>query len=378
VTRPDTTILPVHPGLPPTTGDTAAMLNAELVGAADIPLRRLDTLHEAGEGSVTFIRSKEYAAIWPESDASAVIVSRGVDLPEHPDQARAILWVPDADRAVFALLTLVSAELDPATETPGVHHSAFVHETATVDPSVHVGPGCRIDAGSVIEPGVVLESGVTIATRCRIGARSRLRAGVTLYDHVSIGQDVLLHAHVVIGADGFGFDRDPDTGVPLHIPHVGGVRIGDRVEIGANSCVDRGKFADTIVGDDTKIDNLVQIGHGCHVGVCVVVCAGCAIGGSTVLGDYATLGGGCRLADNITVEPGSQIAGASAVSGNVLAAEPVIGYPARPRSVWFNERRRLRAAARLSEQFDGFIERLASLEARLGDGPASPGTDPDA
>jgi len=374
---------PAHPGLPETTGLLAAELRAfgacELGGPDDLPLRRIDALDDAGEGSVSFVRDAAFAERWPASAAAAVIVSRGVDLPEHPDPRRAVLVVDHADAAVLALLGRVSARLNAPNTRPGVHPTAVVDPDAAIDPSATIGPLCTVGPRAAVGPGAVLDARVAVGADCRVGARTRLHEGVALRPMTTVGHDTLIHPGVVIGADGFGFDRDP-AGVPVHIPHVAGVTVGDRVVIGANCAIDRGKLDDTIIGDDVKIDNLTQIGHGTRVGRATVICGCCAIGGSCRIGAFVTIGGGAHFPDNITIEDHTVIAGGSFLAGNADAndGEPWMGHPARPRGVWLRELRAVKTVARLRQDLKRTVRTVDRLADRLGDldGKADPGDAP--
>ncbi|MEM1184021.1 MAG: UDP-3-O-(3-hydroxymyristoyl)glucosamine N-acyltransferase [Planctomycetota bacterium] len=360
-----------HPGLPPTTGAAALALGAELIGPDDLSLRRLDTMDRSCEGTLTFIRSAPFAAKWPECQATAVIASRDVDVPRHADRARAVLVVDDADAAVRTLLGLISARVNPPVVSEGVHPSAFVDASANVDPAATVGPFCFVGPDAELAPGALLEAGVTVGANCKVGARTRIQDGVVLRPFTTVGADCLLHPGTVVGADGFGFDRDADN-IPQFIPHIAGVTIGDRVVIGANCAIDRGKFSDTVIGDDVKIDNLTQIGHNCRIDQAVVICGCCAIGGSTHIGAFSTLGGGVHLGDNTTVEPGAMLAGGTFANGILSATEPWVGHPARPKRIWLNELRGVKNTVRMRQELKDAMKTIARLEARLesleGDG----------
>ena len=357
---------PAHPGLPPTTGDAARALGAELRGPGDLPLRRLDVMDQAEDGALTFIRSAAFAEHWPACRATAAIVTRGVDVPHHPDPRRALLVVDHADRAIFTLLTTVSEGINAPLFDHGVHSTAFIHPTATVDPSATVGPFCAIGAHAAVGPGVLLEAHVSVGARCSVGARTRIHEGVVLRPLTSVGEDCLLHPGSVLGADGFGFDRD-ENNIPVFIPHIAGVRVGDRVVIGGNCSIDRGKFSDTIIGDDVKIDNLTQIGHATRVGKATVICGCCALGGSCRIGSFVTIGGGVHMPDNVDVADHAVIAGGAFLAGSVAAKEPWMGHPARPRSMWLRELRAVKTVARLRKDLKETVKIVQRLAGRVGD-----------
>jgi UDP-3-O-[3-hydroxymyristoyl] glucosamine N-acyltransferase len=320
--------------MPPlTTGQLAAELGAALSGPADIAITGAESLEMAAPGQIAFVRASKFAKGWPASRASAVLVTRGVELPPSPGTPpRAVLTVADADLAMTRVLELL---MPPAPiAAPGVHPSAVVDPSARIDPSAHVGPHATVGAGTTVGPGAVLHAGVRVGAGVAIGADTTLHANVVVQDRCTIGSRCSLHPNVVIGADGFGYRVDPIAKALVKIPHIGTVEIGSNVEIGAGSCIDRGKFGATTIGDGTKIDNLVQIGHNCRVGRSVVICGCAALAGSVTIGDGVMIGGGAGVADNISVGPGARIAAQSGVMNDVTAGETVTGAPALAHRDW--------------------------------------------
>lgn len=311
-----------------TTGQLAQLLSAELVGPADVALTSVAALEHAEPGALSFIRSSEFARRWPESRASAALVTRGVEVPGHDPATRAILYVDNADAALIQILSALAPE--PDLPPVGIDPTAAVHEKATVDPSARIGPLCRIGPGAVIGPNAVMVSSVVIGRDAKIGADTILHAGVVVQYECIIGQRCLLHPGVVIGADGFGFIQAPDKS-HVKIPHLGNVVIGDDVEFGANSCVDRAKLGSTIVGPGCKTDNLVHIGHNCNVGRNVIICGSTAVGGSVKIGDNVMIGGMVAIADGSVVGQNARIGGAAAViKSRIPEGETWWGNPAIP------------------------------------------------
>lgn len=313
-------------GLRASTGQLAALLDAELIGPADLTVHTFEPIDRASPGALTFIRSAVYAAEWARSGASAALVSRGIEVPGHDASCRALLVVPNADVAVARLLE----RMGPAREKPraGVDARASVHPSARVSPGASIGPGCVVGAGSEIGEGVVLDAGASVGAGCVIGAETRLGPRVVVLDRCRVGSRCVLAPGVVIGADGFGFVRGPE-GI-VKVPQVGSVRIGDDVEIGANSCVDRAKTGETVVDDGTKVDNLVQIAHNCRVGKRCIICGQCGLAGSVVLEDDVTLGGGVQIMDGVRVGAGASIGARSGVNRDVPAGASYLGAPAVP------------------------------------------------
>lgn len=309
-----------------TTGELAAALGAELIGPADVALRHVDTLDRAGRSSLTFIRDERYASMWPQSGAAAAIVSRGISVPVEP--GRAILIVDDADLALVRVLE----QATPEHRGPGVgiDEHATVHPDATLGAGVSVGPGARIGADAVIGDNVTINANAVIGAGAQIGAGSDIRAGVVIEDRCVVGARVTIHPNAVIGADGFGY-RPADDGAGLvKVPHAGIVEIGDGVEIGACTTIDRGKLGATSIGAGTKIDNLVQIGHNCVIGRSCIICGATGIAGSVTIGDGVIIGGGAGVADNLTIGSGAKLGARSALMHDVPAGEEWVGIPAQP------------------------------------------------
>lgn len=311
-------------GGPQTTGSLAARLGAELVGPGDLPIAGVETIERAGPAHLVFVRSSRYAEGWAKSRASAALVGRGVKMP--PKEGAALLVVGDVDEALSTVLDLLGPA--PAVRPPGRHPTAVVDPSASIASSVCIGPHCVVEAGAVLEDGVVLVARAFIGRGSRIGAGTVLHPGVTVYERCKIGRGCILHAGVVIGADGFGY-RPTAAGL-IKVPHIGDVVVGDQVEIGAGSCIDRGKFGSTSIGAGTKIDNLVQVGHNATVGRSVVLCGQVGLAGSCVIGDGALLGGQAGIADHLTVGPMARIGAASGVLEDVPAKSSWLGYPAIP------------------------------------------------
>jgi UDP-3-O-[3-hydroxymyristoyl] glucosamine N-acyltransferase len=308
-----------------TSGTIADLLGAELLGRSDLQITRLDAIARAGAGALTFIRSGAFAAEWAGSGASAALVTRGVSVPGHDPASRALLVVADADLALQKCLELFA----PRAQAPGagVHGSAVIEEGAEVSPTASIGPWCIVGAGAKIGEGAALLAHVSVGRGASVGAGTVLHAGVVVGERCSIGSGCTLWANAVIGADGFGYLAGPGA-ERVKVPHIGTVEIGDRVEIGANSCVDRAKFGATVIGEGTKIDNLVQIGHNCQIGRSCIICGQCGLAGSVTLGDGAMLGGSVVISDGVHIGKGARVGGRSAVSSDIPPGDYWLGTPA--------------------------------------------------
>lgn len=314
----------------------AALTKATLVGDGSVRIARLASFDTATSGSLTFVRSADFAGRWASCGASAALITpelaTRVEATGGVTSGRALLVVPDVDLAMIELLTVFAPAA--VARQAGVHASAVVHPSARVAATAHVGPHCVIEEGAVIGERCVLHGQVTVGPGARIGDGTTLHSGVRVLDRCEIGRVCILHANVVIGADGFGYRPRPDGRGLLKVPHIGNVVIGDDVEIGAGTCIDRGKFGATTIGSGTKIDNLVQIGHNCVVGRSCVICGNTGLAGSVTVGDGVVLGGGVCVADNLSIGSGAKIAGMAGVMNDVPAGATYIGAPAMNAGEW--------------------------------------------
>lgn len=343
-----------------TTGSLAAALGAELVGPSSLKIARVETLDLAGPDAISFIRDADYAVKWPRSGAAAALVSRGVTPPGHDPTSRALLLVPDADQALVKLLGMMG-EAAPAP-FPGVHPSAQVDPSARVGPGASVGPLCIVGPGAEIGAGAVLHARVTVGAACRVGARSILYPGVVLYAHTVVGADVIIHANAVLGADGFGYLPAPDGKGLIKIPHIGNVEVGDGVEIGAGATIDRAKFGSTIIEPGVKIDNLVQIGHGCRVGRGAILCGQAGLAGSVKIGAGSMIGGQAGLADNIEIGPGSRVYAQAGLTKDFPARSLIFGTPGVEHSVAARHRRTVKKLCEVEDTLMEMIDWFRSRE----------------
>jgi UDP-3-O-[3-hydroxymyristoyl] glucosamine N-acyltransferase len=335
-----------------TAAEIAAAVGGTLAGAGDAVVDGIAPLDRATSRDLSFLASAKYAALFERSLAGVVLVT--ADLASAPGTCTARIVVPNPHDA---LLSLITRFYRPPVRKAGVHPTAIVAPTA------------RIGADATIEPFAVICDGAEIGDRAWIGAHSVVGAGakigsdvrlfphVTLYSGTTLGDRVTVHSGARIGSDGFGYVyRD---GMHVKIPHVGRCLIGNDVEIGANSTIDRGSIDDTIVGDGTKIDNLVQIGHNVRVGRLCLLVAQVGVAGSSRIEDGAVLAGQVGIAGHLTVGAGARLAAQAGVIGDVPAGETWSGYPARP------HREALKASAALF-RLSAIMKRLERLLEREG------------
>lgn len=326
-----------HPGFferagPFPLSKVAAATGAEIARGADPDrlIHDVRPLSEAGADHLTFLDNRKYAHQLAGTRAGACLLQ-----PLLLDLAPAAT-TPLATKAPYRGFALALHLFYPtaawpkvaAPGTPMVDPTAVIEDGAVIEPGAVVGPEAQIGRGSRIAAGAVIGYRVTIGRGSFIGAG----ASVT---HALVGDRVTLHAGVRIGQDGFGFAMSRDG--HLKVPQIGRVIIQDDVEIGANTCVDRGALKDTIIGEGTKIDNLVQIGHNVVIGRHCVIVSQCGLSGSSEVGDFVVMGGQAGLVGHIKVGAGAQIAGASHVKDDVPPGARMGGTPARPFRVWARE-----------------------------------------
>jgi UDP-3-O-[3-hydroxymyristoyl] glucosamine N-acyltransferase len=294
--------------MPVRLGELAVRFGCELRGDPDASVQRVATLQEASVGSLAFLANTRYRKHLATTGATAVVL----------DATQADACATNALIATnpYATYARIANYLNPEPGfASGVHPSAVLEPGVQVDPTAWIGPACYVGAGSVIGPGVFLGPGSVLLETVHLGANTRCVARVTLYGGTRVGERCLLHAGVVIGADGFG--HAPDTDGYVKVPQLGAVVIGDDVEIGANSTIDRGAIGDTVIGHGVKIDNQVQVGHNTRIGDHTVI-AGCAgIAGSAVIGKRCMIGGMAGVVGHIEICDDVYLAGKTMVTTSI-------------------------------------------------------------
>lgn len=355
--------------------ELASMVQGRVIGDPEATINAAKPVTEAGPGDLTFLADERYAKALAISPATAVLIAKTFTIPEPADRSPSLTFiVVDDPRAAFMVLHAhlrgAQAErwvgIDPrAVVSPSakIGQQVAIYPYAVIGDDVEIGDGCTIGPGSVIGP------------RSRLGRNVTLHANVVIYEDVVIGDRGILHAGVVIGADGFGYQFV--DGRHAKVPQSGGVVIEEDVEIGANSCVDRGTFGPTRIGLGTKIDNLVQIGHNVKLGKHTIVCAQVGIGGSVVSGDYVVMGGQVGIADHRTIGDGAQLCAQAGVNRDVASKATVFGTPAVPLRQLMQMHSlsmKLPDMKRQLKQLAAEVQRLSSAidDAEAFDAPATP------
>lgn len=326
-------------------------------GADPLRVCGIGTLASASGHEISFLANPKYQSQLAATQAGAVIVS--ADVAETLEAA-------GADRPRFTLVVCKHpyllyarvAQWFDAARRPALpastHPSAVVAPDAHIEKDVRIGPNCVIESGARIGRGSVLGAGCVIGVGSSIGPDSRLHAHVTLYEGVKIGARAIIHSGAVLGADGFGFAPDPSLGKGAwgKIPQLGGVTVGDDVEIGANTTIDRGALEDTVVGNGVKLDNQIMVAHNCRIGAYTAIAACVGVAGSTTIGERCTIGGAAMLSGHLTLGDDVHISGGTAVTSNISKPGRYTGvYPYAEHGEW--------------QRNAAVIQQLAQLRRRL-------------
>lgn len=342
--------------MPVTVREIADKVQGVLDGDGSPTITHLASLSEAKEGDLSFFANKKYAAQLATTRASAVIVPQDW---KGESSAGALIRVRNPDRAFAVAAPLVAPP--PPERWPGIHYSAVVSPRASIGKNVHIGPLCVIEDGAKIGDGSVIEAQCYIGPDVEIGADAHLYPGVAIRERVRIGARFIAHCGVVIGSDGFGYSIEMlPGGIPKieKIPQVGVVVIGNDVEIGANTTIDRARFGETRIGNCVKIDNLVQIGHNVRIGDFSGVIAQSGIAGSAEIGSGVRIWAQAGISGHLKVEDGAQVGPQCGVVRDVPKGAYVIGTPA-------TSLREVAAQSLLPSQMSKLRKRLTELEAEI-------------
>lgn len=333
-----------------TLADLARRFNGRVRGDAGLEIAGVAALDKAGPTQIAYVADKKYRASLAHTAAGAVIL-RAEDAEAYVGTA----LVVDDPQLCFAR---VAALLHPpAAASPGAHATAAVDARARIAATAYIGPHAVVEAGAAIGEAAVIGPGCYIGRGAAIGARTRLAAGVVIAERCVLGADCVVHPGAVVGGDGFGYAKDGERWVK--VPQLGRVVVGDEVEIGANTTIDRGALGDTIIEEGVKLDNLIQIAHNVRVGAHTAMAAGVGVAGSVVIGRRCAIGGHVGIVGHVEICDDVQITAASLITNSITHPGTYsASIKARPLDQW------RRTAARL-EQLDDMARRLRALEQEL-------------
>ena len=334
-------------------GELATRLGAELRGDAELEITNVKGIEEAGPTEITFVANPRYGGLARTTKAAAVLVD-----PEFPEIETATLRIRNPYHAFSQTLALF---YQPPTYAPGIHPTAIIDPTAEIGGDAHigayvvVGPGVKLGRSATLLPHVVLYPGVKAGSHLFAHAHAVVREGCQLGDHVT------LENGAIVGADGFGFSKN-DKGEWEKIPQSGPVRLGNRVDIQANACIDRATVGMTEIGDGTKVDNLVQVGHGSRVGKNTMLCAQAGLAGSSNVGNNAILAGQAGVAGHCELGDGVILTAQSGVSHDVPAGKMISGSPAFDKRLWLRAVAVFQKLPELLKRVDRMDKKLAAAE----------------
>ncbi|CAN7370295.1 UDP-3-O-(3-hydroxymyristoyl)glucosamine N-acyltransferase [Pseudoduganella sp. LjRoot289] len=337
-------------------GELVERLGGQLVGDAALEVSGIAPLADAGVSHISFLSNSKFRAQAGQSKAAALIVSAQDDETVAATYRGARIIVKNP-YVYFARAAQYFESLTAIVPEPGIHAMAAVHATAKVDPTAHIGPFVTVEAGAVIGPGAVIDHGCFIGRDAEVGEGTHFFANVTFHARCVIGRRGIIHSGAVIGTDGFGFANE--AGVYIKIPQTGRVVIGNDVDIGANTTVDRGALADTIIEDGVKLDNQIQIGHNCVIGAHTAM-AGCVgVAGSAVIGKYCTFGGAAMVLGHLKIVDGVHVSSGSMVSRSILEPGQYTGfYPLAKNADW-------EKSAAIVRNLPGMRDKIRALEKNI-------------
>ena len=321
----------------------AEEIGGQIEGGQNLEILGLSSLDDAKEGDLSFLISTKYTDAVASTHASAVLVNQ-----EWEGECSAILVRVDNPNAAFTKAALLLSP-PPPHYTPGIHDTAVVADDAKLASDVSVGPLCVIESGASIASGTVLVASCYIGHGCHIGENCLFYPHVTLRERTIVGDRAIIHSGAQLGSDGFGYT--PVDGTWVKVPQVGYVELGDDVEIGANTTIDRARFGRTIIEDGVKLDNLVQVAHNVRIGAHTALASQVGIAGSCNIGSGVQMAGQVGVAGHLNVGDNTLVGGQAGITKNIPPDSFVVGYPARP----FREARRI----------DALVHRLPKLKARI-------------
>lgn len=340
-------------------GKLVERLGGQLIGDADTEVSGIAPLDGATASHITFLSNPKLRAQAAKTQAAALILSAADDTVVSSAYKGARI-VTDNPYAYFARAAQLFAEQKAIPRVPGIHASASVDPSAQIAPGAHIGPYVTIEADAVIADQAVIDAGCFVGRGAKVGAATHFFANVTFHVGCEIGQRGIIHSGAVIGADGFGFAKE--KGEWIKIPQTGRVVIGDDVEIGANTTIDRGALDDTVIEDGVKLDNQIQIGHNCHIGAHTAM-AGCVgVAGSAKIGKYCTFGGAAMVLGHLTIVDNVHISSGSMVSRSILEPGQYTGfYPLAKNAEWEKSAAIVRNLSAMREKIRELEKTIKSL-----------------
>ncbi len=333
-----------------TAGELAALTGGRLVGAASIAVQGIAPLDRAGPRDLSFLASRRYLPYFQQSRAAIVLCK-----PQFADETQGPgcrVIVPDPHVALVAVIPVLYPQ---RTWEPGVHPTAVIGRGAEWQDPVAIGPYAVVGAGVRLGKNVRIGAGCVLGDGVQVGDDVECYPQVVCYSGTIVGNRVILHAGARLGSDGFGYVPGKHGEVPQKIPQIGRCILGDDVEIGANTTIDRGSVDDTVIGAGTKIDNLVQVGHNVRIGSRCLIAGQAGIAGSTHVEDDVFLAGQAGLADHVTIGRGARVTVQGGVIGDIAPGATVSGYPARSHREFLRAQGALYRLAQIVDDLEALV-----------------------
>ena len=331
-------------------GEIAALTGGQLVGPAETTASSIAPLERAGPADLSFLASRRYLPYFQQTRAAIVLCKPEFAAEQGGPRCRVV--VRDPHVALLAVIPMLYPE--PVWE-PGIHPTAVIGRGSTWEEPVAIAPYAVLGSGVRLGKNVRMGAGVVLGDGVQLGDEVLLYPHVVCYGGTRIGHRVIIHAGARLGSDGFGYVPGENGALPRKIPQVGRCIIGDDVEIGANTTIDRGSVDDTVVGPGTKIDNLVQVGHNVRIGARCLIAACVGIAGSTHVGDDVFLAGQAGIADHVTIGRGARVTVQGGVIGNIPAGATVTGFPARDHREYFRAQAALYRLAKIVNDLEALV-----------------------
>lgn len=339
-------------------GEIAELIGGAVIGDSTIRIRGVNGIRQAQEGDLTFVANGRYLPYLAMTRASAVLVSSDMAVGSCD---KPLIRVKDPDAAFVRIAGLFAP--DESHHPRGIHPTAAIAADTRLGRDVAVGAHACIGHGSVVGDGVIIHAGVCIGDGCSIGDQTIIYANASIRERVTIGARCIIHCGAVIGSDGFGFVQV--DGIHEKVPQLGTVTIGDDVEIGANSAVDRARIGETVIGRGTKIDNLVQIGHNVRIGEHCIVSGNVGIAGSAIIGNHVVIAGCASISGHLEIGDGVTIGALSGVTKSIKPGQVVSGFPATDHNREKRMRASLRALPEALREIRELRQRVSALEGQL-------------
>ncbi|MCE5270047.1 UDP-3-O-(3-hydroxymyristoyl)glucosamine N-acyltransferase [bacterium] len=337
-------------------GEIAEKVNGKVRGNPNVEISGVAGLEEARDGDISFLANPKYLSRLGSTNAAAVIISENNG--HVPDKRNYLL----VDNPYMSFLHTVELFYPQSRNfVPGIHPTAVVDPSATIEAGVYIGPLVVVEPNAHIGEGSILQARSYVGEYSRIGAQTRLMPGVTVLDHVTVGQRCLLQSGCVLGGDGFGFVCDR-RGVQQKVPQVSGLVLGDDVEVGANTTIDRGTLAPTRIGNGVKFDNLVHIAHNVEIGDNTLVVAQVGVSGSTKVGRSVILAGQAGVGGHLRIGDRVKVGAQAGVTKSIPVDAEVSGYPARPHHESLRSQALISRLPQMIDTVKGLLERVRRLE----------------